>query len=151
MRQAHAQSEALKPSSQVFSLHLQKALSNFQSHNGTSSPLAALLKKNGYSTEFIYGGESHFDNMRGFFTGNGFQNIVDEKDFENPVFKGSWGASDEDLLNKTHEQLLAHHKTGNRFSLWLSHHRTMRHLSFQMGALNCTNSQKTQKQRRQIC
>lgn len=77
--------------------------------------LAALLKKNGYSTEFIYGGESHFDNMRGFFTGNGFQNIVDEKDFENPVFKGSWGASDEDLLNKTHEQLLAHHKTGQPF------------------------------------
>ncbi len=77
--------------------------------------LAALLEKQGYITEFIYGGESHFDNMRGFFTGNGFQHIVDQKDYKNPVFVGSWGASDEDLLNKTHEQLLAHHKTGKPF------------------------------------
>lgn len=77
--------------------------------------LAALLEKNGYSTEFIYGGESHFDNMRGFFTGNGFQNIVDQKDYTKPVFEGSWGVSDEDLLNKTHEQLLAHHQSGKPF------------------------------------
>ena len=77
--------------------------------------LASLLGKKGYNTEFIYGGESHFDNMRGFFTGNGFQHIVDQKDYKNPVFVGSWGASDEDLLNKTHEQLLAHHASGKPF------------------------------------
>ncbi|HYN53920.1 MAG TPA: LTA synthase family protein [Methylotenera sp.] len=77
--------------------------------------LAALLSKQGYSTEFIYGGESHFDNMRGFFTGNGFQHIVEQKDYKNPVFVSSWGASDEDLLNKTHEQLLAHHASGKPF------------------------------------
>lgn len=77
--------------------------------------LAALLEKHGYSTEFIYGGESHFDNMRGFFTSNGFQHIEDEKDYKNPIFVGSWGASDEDLLNKTHKQLLAHHKSGKPF------------------------------------
>jgi phosphoglycerol transferase MdoB-like AlkP superfamily enzyme len=77
--------------------------------------IAALLAKKGYSTEFIYGGESHFDNMRGFFTGNGFQNIVEQKDYKNPIFVGSWGASDEDLLNKTHEQLLAHHASGKPF------------------------------------
>jgi phosphoglycerol transferase MdoB-like AlkP superfamily enzyme len=77
--------------------------------------IAALLAKQGYSTEFIYGGESHFDNMRGFFTGNGFQHIVEQKDYKQPVFVGSWGASDEDLLNKTHEQLLAHHQTGKPF------------------------------------
>ncbi|MGB7816715.1 MAG: LTA synthase family protein [Methylotenera sp.] len=77
--------------------------------------LAALLAKQGYSTEFIYGGESHFDNMRGFFLGNGFQQITEEKDYKNPVFVGSWGASDEDLLNKTHEQLMAHHASGKPF------------------------------------
>lgn len=77
--------------------------------------LAALLGKQGYSTEFIYGGESHFDNMRGFFMGNGFQQIIEEKDFKNPVFVSSWGVSDEDLLNKTHDQLLAHHASGKPF------------------------------------
>jgi phosphoglycerol transferase MdoB-like AlkP superfamily enzyme len=77
--------------------------------------IAALLAKQGYSTEFIYGGESHFDNMRSFFMGNGFQHIVEQKDYKNPIFIGSWGASDEDLLNKTHEQLLVHHASGKPF------------------------------------
>lgn len=87
-------------------------LSKSQKHFFT---IAALLAQQGYSTEFIYGGESHFDNMRGFFTGNGFQHIVEQKDYKNPVFVGSWGASDEDLLNKTHEQLLAHYQRGQPF------------------------------------
>lgn len=77
--------------------------------------LAALLEQRGYHTEFIYGGESHFDNMRSFFTGNGFNHIVEQKDYKNPVFVSSWGVSDEDLLNKTHEQLLAHHQAGKPF------------------------------------
>ena len=34
--------------------------------------VADLLGKEGYFCEFIYGGESHFDNMKLFFTGNGF-------------------------------------------------------------------------------
>lgn len=51
--------------------------------------IADLLKQRGYDTSFIYGGESHFDNMRSFFLGNGFTTIVEQKDFDNPVFKGS--------------------------------------------------------------
>ena len=35
--------------------------------------LALGLGKQGYTTEFVYGGEAHFDNMRSFFTGNGFK------------------------------------------------------------------------------
>ncbi len=77
--------------------------------------LASLLSSKGYLTEFIYGGESHFDNMRGFFMSNGFSQVVDQKDFKNPAFTGSWGVSDEDLLNRTHEQLSAHHAAGKPF------------------------------------
>jgi phosphoglycerol transferase MdoB-like AlkP superfamily enzyme len=77
--------------------------------------LATLLSKQGYNSEFIYGGESHFDNMRSFFLGNGFNQITDQKDYKNPIFVGSWGASDEDLLNKTHEQLMKHHASGKPF------------------------------------
>ena len=76
--------------------------------------LASLLAKQGYSTEFIYGGETHFDNMQGFFMGNGFQQVIGQKDYKNPIFIGSWGASDEDLLNKTHEQVMVHHASGSR-------------------------------------
>lgn len=65
--------------------------------------LASLLERHGYKTSFMYGGESYFDNMSRFFLGNGFQRIVDEDDFEQPAFTGSWGVSDEDLLDRAHE------------------------------------------------
>lgn len=77
--------------------------------------LASLLGKQGYSSEFIYGGEGHFDNMRNFFLGNDFETVVDKADYVNPVFTGSWGVSDEDLFNKTHEQLMKHHQAGKPF------------------------------------
>lgn len=69
--------------------------------------LAEYLGQRSYRTQFIYGGESHFDNMKGFFLGNGFREIVDQDDFEDPVFTGSWGASDEDILGMAHETLMA--------------------------------------------
>ncbi len=82
--------------------------------------LASGLEKQGYHTEFVYGGEAHFDNMRGFFTGNGFQEIVDREDMD-PVFEGSWGASDEDVFNKSLERLkLLHARKKPFFSLIFS-------------------------------
>ncbi len=74
--------------------------------------LASILAQHGYSSEFIYGGEAHFDNMRGFFTNNGFARITDGKDYKNPVFTGSWGVSDEDLFAKAHERLSEKHQAG---------------------------------------
>lgn len=77
--------------------------------------IADLLKQRGYFTEFIYGGESHFDNMASFFIGNGFESVIDQHDYENPVFTGSWGVSDEDLLNKAHQQLLQKQAEGKPY------------------------------------
>jgi phosphoglycerol transferase MdoB-like AlkP superfamily enzyme len=76
--------------------------------------LALGLGQQGYHTEFVYGGEAHFDNMRSFFTGNGFQKVVDRRDM-NPVFEGSWGASDEDLFNKSLERLKLLHAAKKPF------------------------------------
>lgn len=87
-------------------------LSNSQSNFTT---LASILKSAGYQTQFIYGGEAHFDNMRGFFTNNGFVDIVDSSRIQNPVFVGSWGASDEDLFNTAHHEFESLHKTGKPF------------------------------------
>jgi len=77
--------------------------------------LASLLKQFNYHTEFVYGGESHFDNMASFFIGNGFDTVIDERDFNNPVFMGSWGASDGDLFNKAHERITELHNSGEPF------------------------------------
>lgn len=77
--------------------------------------IADLLKNEGYHTQFIYGGESHFDNMKSFFFGNGFEEIVEEKDYINPEFKGSWGVSDEDLYNKAHDEFTQLNKQDKPF------------------------------------
>ncbi len=77
--------------------------------------LAQLLHERGYHTQFIYGGESHFDNMASFFLGNGFEHIVDQRDFESPAFEGSWGVSDEDLFARAHQEFERLHDDGKPF------------------------------------
>lgn len=79
--------------------------------------IGRLLKEKGFDTSFIYGGESQFDNMRRFFANNGFDTIVDKNDYDNPVFYGSWGASDEDLFTRAHEYFSAAHGEKPFFSL----------------------------------
>lgn len=67
--------------------------------------LAQALRLQGYSSTFIYGGEAHFDNMKSFFLGNGFDRIIEREHFQNPAFVGTWGASDEDMFNELHHHL----------------------------------------------
>lgn len=77
--------------------------------------IAKLLGQQGYSTNFIYGGGAHFDNMKTFFLGNGFDSIIEEKDFENPEFVGSWGVSDEDLFTKANQDFVERAKSNTPF------------------------------------
>lgn len=77
--------------------------------------VADLLADRGWHTSFIYGGEKHFDNMASFFYGNGFKEIIDENDYENPVFTGSWGVSDEDLFAMADKKFSEWHAAGTPF------------------------------------
>ncbi|TMM47103.1 LTA synthase family protein [Colwellia ponticola] len=77
--------------------------------------IASLLKDNNYTTQFIYGGESHFDNMKSFFLGNGFTDIVDFADIKNPNFVASWGASDGDLFNQANSEITKLHAADKPF------------------------------------
>jgi phosphoglycerol transferase MdoB-like AlkP superfamily enzyme len=79
-------------------LRLSGAQSNFFT-------LAQLLRQQGYKSRFIYGGEAHFDNMKSFFLGNGFDELYDLPTFKDPAFVGTWGASDEDMFNTLHDLL----------------------------------------------
>ena len=66
--------------------------------------IAQLLRDQGYDTSFIYGGEGQFDNMRRFFMNNGFASVIDEDDYVNPVFFGSWGVADEDVFARADQE-----------------------------------------------
>lgn len=60
--------------------------------------LGQFFRDKGYDTGFIYGGESHFDNMRSFFMGNGFNYVIDQDDYPESAYRATWGVSDEDLF-----------------------------------------------------
>lgn len=77
--------------------------------------LAELLRRRGYDTAFYYGGESHFDNMRGFFLGNGFGRVVEQRDYADPAFVGAWGVSDEDLFARADAEFRRLHAAGRPF------------------------------------
>lgn len=66
--------------------------------------IAKLLKPLGYHTSFFYGGESRFDNMKGWFLGNGFDEVIDQEKFENPSYVGTWGVCDEEVVDRANEE-----------------------------------------------
>lgn len=77
--------------------------------------LGTALKQASYHNEFIYGGDSNFDNRAGFFLSNGFDAVTDRSDYKNPIFPGYLGVSDEDLFEMTHQRLQALHEAGQPF------------------------------------
>jgi len=66
--------------------------------------LASVLKERDYATLFLYGGQGIFDQMRAFFLANGFDAFIEEKDFVDPAFRGTWGVSDEDLFRRADQE-----------------------------------------------
>ena len=60
-----------------------------------------VLKDKGYTVQYLYGGDSYFDNMETFFSGNGYD-VIDKKDFfkDEITFSNVWGVCDEDMYRK---------------------------------------------------
>lgn len=77
--------------------------------------LGHVLAERGYVTRFYYGGDGLFDQMRGFFQHNGFEDFIEQADFENPVFVSEWGVSDEDLFAKANQDFEKLHHEGKPF------------------------------------
>ena len=59
-----------------------------------------VLRSKGYTTRFLYGGDSYFDNMGAFYSGNGYE-VVDRGDYlpGEVTFANIWGTCDEDSYN----------------------------------------------------
>ena len=77
---------------------------------------SSLLEPLGYHTMFLYGGEARFDNMRSWFLGNGFDEIVEQKDYKDPAYVATWGVSDEDLVKKGNERFSKLYEEGKPFA-----------------------------------
>ncbi len=73
-----------------------------------------VMRQQGYETSFLYGGYAYFDNMRHFYTSNGFQ-VADRSDIAHPRFGNIWGVSDEDLFDMAISRFGAEHRAGKPF------------------------------------
>ena len=70
-------------------------------HKSTSLPsIAGQLAKNGYKTVFYYGGDINYSNMRSYFMGTGFQQVVSESDFPSKKRISKWGVADGDVFDR---------------------------------------------------
>ncbi len=61
--------------------------------------LGKVLGRQGYATEFLYGGYGYFDNMNEFFASNGYTVFDRTAIAGEPRFENIWGVADEDLFD----------------------------------------------------
>lgn len=89
--------------------------------------LGSVLRDHGYETVFLYGGYSYFDNMKQFFSDNGYR-VVDRGSVaaDDVTFATAWGACDEDLYRWTIREADRIHASGKPFHFFVmttSNHR----------------------------
>ena len=76
-------------------------------NKGASLPsIASSLSRNGYNTQFVYGGDINFTNMSGYFLSTGFKTLVSENDFPyHERHTNAWGVNDEFTFKKVGEMV----------------------------------------------
>lgn len=68
-----------------------------------SSRLPSLIKElrnHNYRNSFYYGGENNFSNLDAYLINQGFDRIIDERDFPSDIPQGRWGVYDEYVLDR---------------------------------------------------
>lgn len=77
-----------------------------RSKNKGMATLGGVFKDEGYDALYLYGGYSYFDNMRDFFSGNGYT-VIDRTALTKPeiTHENVWGVADEDMFRRTIREL----------------------------------------------
>ena len=113
-------------------------------NNAGMHSTGALLREKGYNVTYFYGGNSYFDNMETFFSGNGYD-IVDQKNYspEEITFANIWGVCDEDAYRKVIRTLGEQSQDGKPFFahvMTVSNHRPF---TYPAGKIRNPNDSKT--------
>ena len=85
-------------------------------HNDGMFSLGGVFGAKGYDVRYLYGGYAYFDNMRAFFSGNGY--IVEDRTQipkEKIHHENIWGVADEDLFTLALERADQAHARGQPF------------------------------------
>lgn len=65
------------------------------------SSITAVLKSKGYSSFFVYGGETEFANLKSYLYNCNYDTIYDKHNFKKADLNSKWGAHDKVVLDKT--------------------------------------------------
>jgi phosphoglycerol transferase MdoB-like AlkP superfamily enzyme len=93
--------------------------------------IAGVLRDQGYSTEFLYGGDGSFDSMRSFALDNGWDSFLDDSlvgrsSFPADAYRTIWGVADEHLYDALLERQRSAARSGKPLfatALTVSNHR----------------------------
>ena len=113
-------------------------------NNAGMHSTGALLREKGYNVTYFYGGNSYFDNMETFFSGNGYD-IVDQKSYspDEITFANIWGVCDEDAYRKVIRTLDEQSHDGKPFFahvMTVSNHRPF---TYPAGKIRIPNDSKS--------
>ena len=82
--------------------------------------IARSLRREGYSTEYLYGGDINFTKMKGYLISTGFEKLVWKQDYTQEEQNTSkWGVCD-DITFKTLSQMISSHTDGKPFLIGYS-------------------------------
>ena len=77
---------------------------------GHISSIARSLKKEGYNTEYLYGGDINFTKMKGYLISTGFERLHWKQDYSaEEQGTSKWGVCDEITFKTLSEMVLSHH------------------------------------------
>ena len=71
----------------------------------TLPAIAEKLVQEGYQTDFLYGGDINFTNMKGYLLGSGYQRLTADVDFKMEERQNPWGVNDDITFEWLYNQL----------------------------------------------
>ena len=71
----------------------------------TLPSIAEKLREQGYATDFLYGGDINFTNMKSYLLGSGYQHLTADVDFSINERKNPWGVNDDITFEYLYRQI----------------------------------------------
>ena len=99
------------------------SIMKYPSKSQSLPSIARSLGKEGYESQFLYGGDADFTNMRSYFISTGYRSIVSDQNFPLTERLSKWGANDEVTFRKFADliQKQEHHPFMKTFLTLSSH------------------------------
>jgi phosphoglycerol transferase MdoB-like AlkP superfamily enzyme len=94
----------------------------FPSKTQNLPKLNSYLKRLGYKTSFIYGGDVDFANFRSYLTTSGFDHLTTMDDFPDDINLSKWGIHDHFMFNQSLQELDTTQAPFSKVILTLSSH-----------------------------